>query len=239
MRGCLFTLVLAAAVIAFVILVGLPAVAAGVLTTGVRAAGLDAADTTVTVASNPPTDLLGLHADSVRVRATHATFRGVAIGSLDVTLSNVAIVDRTIGGVSGTLRDVTVPDIGGRPASLQAITLSGTGGALTASTTIPAAQAQAMVADGIASAVGTRPSSVAFSAPDRVTVRLDGLAVTGRLGVNPAGDVVATIANGPLQGQQVVVLAAGSGLPINVTAATVTPAGELRVDGNLAVGLLG
>ncbi len=239
MRGCLFTLILAVAVIAFVIAVGLPAVAAGVLTTGVRAAGLDAADTTVTVSSDPPTDLLGFHADRVRVRATHATFQGLAIGSLDVTLSDVAVVDRTVGGVSGTLHDVTVPDFGGKPAALSAITLTGTGGALTASTTIPAARAQAMLADGITTAIGMRPTSVVLAAPGKVTVKLGGLAVTGRLGVDPAGDVVATIASGPLQGQQVMLLAAGGGLPIRVTSATVTPAGDLRVDGDLSVGLLG
>ena len=68
----------AAVAIAVVVTVGLPAVAAGVLTAGVTAAGLQADDTTVTVESDPPTDLLGLHADRVRVRATDATFRGLA-----------------------------------------------------------------------------------------------------------------------------------------------------------------
>jgi hypothetical protein len=238
-RGCLFTLLLGVAVIAFVVVVGLPAVAAGALTAGVRAAGLDAADTTVTVTSDPPTDLLGLRADRVRVRATHATFRGLAIGSVDVTLTDVAIVDRTVGGVSGTLGDVTVPDVSGKPTALASITLGGTSGALTASTLIPAASAQSMLADGIASAVGTRPTSVALAAPDRVTVKFGGIGVAGRLGVDPAGDVVATIQNGPLQGQQVVVLAAGGSLPVRITAVTVTPSGDLRVDGTLAIGLLG
>jgi hypothetical protein len=239
MRGCLFTLVLAVAVIAFIVVVGLPALAAGALTDGVRAAGLDAADITVTVSSDPPTDLLGLHADRVRVRATHATFRGLAIGSLDVTLSDVAVADRTFGAVAGTLRDVTVPDIGGKPTDLAAVTLAGADGAITASTIIPAARAQGLLADGIASAIGIRPTSVEFGAPDRVTARLGVLTVTGRLGVDPAGDVIATIANGPLQGQQVVLLAAGGGLPIHVTSASVTASGDVRLDGALTVGLLG
>jgi hypothetical protein len=239
MRGCLFTLLLAVVVIAFIVVVGLPALAAGVLTTAVQAAGLDAADTTVTVSSDPPTDLLGLHADRVRVRATHATFRGLAIGRLDLTLSDVAIVDRTFGAVTGSLRDVTVPDVGGRPIDLAAVTLSGTGGALKGTTVIPAPTAQTMLADGIASAIGTRPTSVAFAAPNLVTVKLAGATVTGHLGVDPAGDVVATITGGPLQGQQVVLLAAGSALPIHVTSATVTAAGDLRIAGDLSVGLLG
>ena len=64
----------------FVVVVGLPVVAAGLVTAGLSAAGLVADDTTVTVSSDPPTDLLGLRADTVRVTATDATFRGLEIG---------------------------------------------------------------------------------------------------------------------------------------------------------------
>ena len=56
------------------------------VTAAVTAAGLQADDTTVTVSSDPPTDLIGLHADRVRVRATDATFRDLAIGELDLVL---------------------------------------------------------------------------------------------------------------------------------------------------------
>ena len=81
MRGCLFTLLLGAIVIGLFVVVVLPAIAAGALTAGVEAAGLQSDDTIVTVSSDPPTDLLGLHADQVRIRATDATFRGLEIGS--------------------------------------------------------------------------------------------------------------------------------------------------------------
>ena len=64
------------------------------VTTAVTAAGLQADDTTVTVSSDPPTDLIGLHADRVRVRATDATFRDLAIGELDLVLRDVSILDR-------------------------------------------------------------------------------------------------------------------------------------------------
>ena len=67
MRGCLFTLLLGAVAIAFLVTVGLPVVAAGVITGGLAAAGLASDDTMVRVASDPPTDLLGLHADTVTV----------------------------------------------------------------------------------------------------------------------------------------------------------------------------
>ena len=238
MRGCLFTLLLGALVGAFIVFIGLPAVAAGMLTAGVKAAGLQADDTTVTVTSDPPTDLLGLHADRVRVRATHATFRGYAIGALDVNLQDVSMLDRTAVGVAGTLTGVTIPNIGGRPLPLQTITLAGGGDAITASTTIGGADASKLVADAVESALGTRPTSVTLSSPDVVTARL-GVAVTAHLSVDAAGDLVATVANGPAAGQVVVLLRGGEDLPIRLTGVRVTSAGGLRLDGVMVVGLLG
>lgn len=236
MRGCLFTIALAAVVGALIVVVGLPAAAAGVLTAGIRAAGLDAADLTVTVASDPPTDLLGLHADRVRVRATNATFRGLKIGALDATLLDVALVDRTVGSVAGRLTGVTVPNVAGGPLGLEAITLGGTGGTVTASTTIAAADAQALVAAEIASAVGvTVPASaVHLTAPDTVTVKA-GLSVTARLSVDGAGNLVAVVPGiAP-----VTLLRSGEDVPMRLTAVRVTTAGELVLTGDLAIGLLG
>ena len=173
MRGCLFVLALGAVVAALVVVVGLPAFAAGMLTAGVGAAGLHAADTTVTVSSDPPTDLLLLHADRVRVRATNATFRGLEIGSLDVTLQDVALVDRTAAAVDGRLSGVVVPDVGARALALPEITLSGGGDTIDAGTTIGATAAGVLIADAVETDVGLRPSVVTLSAPDAVTVKLD------------------------------------------------------------------
>src|SRR5512147_270207 len=106
MRGCLFTLLLGGVALVLLVVIGLPRVAAGVLTSAVGAAGLQADDTTVTVSTDPPTDLLGLHADRVRIRATDATFRDLEIGALDIELREMAIIDRTAQEVDGRLTDV-------------------------------------------------------------------------------------------------------------------------------------
>src|SRR5215204_3593186 len=136
MRGCLFTLLLGAAAIALLVVVGLPQVFAGVMTGALTAAGLHADDTTVHVASEPPTDLLGLHADTVTVSATDATFRELAIGALDLTLHDVAILDRTADSVDGTLSDVDVTLGDGSTMRLDEIRVAGTPEAIRATTTI-------------------------------------------------------------------------------------------------------
>jgi hypothetical protein len=238
MRGCLFVVGMGALVIALVVVVGLPALAAGVLTAGVGAAGLHADDTTVTVSSDPPTDLLLLHADRVRVRATHATFRGLEIGALDVTLGDVALVDRTAASVDGRLSGVVVPNVGARSLDLPEITLSGGGDAVDAATSITATAADTLVADAIEAGLGQRPTSVTLASPDLVTVRL-GITVHARLVVTAAGDLVARVADGPAAGQDVTLLRGGEDLPIRLTGADVTAGGDLHLAGRLTVGLLG
>jgi len=238
-RGCLFTLLLGVVALAVLVTFGLPAVAAGVLTGAVTAAGLQADDTTVTVASDPPTDLIGLHADRVRIRATHATFRGLEIGTLDVTLTDVDVLGRTAEGVDGQLAQVTAPGGQTRSLTLDTIALSGGGETVIATTTVPAAEVRSRIADAVKDAVGIRPTSVTFTAPDRVEVVELGVAVHGRLVVTSAGDLVIRISDGPIAGERVALLTAGDDLPIKLTSAAVTGAGALRLTGELTVGLLG
>ena len=239
MRGCLFTLVLAAILLALLVTIGLPAVAAGVLTGAITAAGLQSDDTTVTVRSDPPTDLIGLHADRVRVLADNATFRGMAIDHLDLALQDVAIVDRTVGGVDGTLTGVTVPLDDGTKIRLDEITVAGEGTDLSATTVVPKAQVQSLISDAIERQAGIRPTAVVLTAPDRLTVKTGlGVDVAGRFVVTSGGDLVVR-AEGPLAGTDVVLLKGGQDLPLSLTGARVTPDGGLRLTGKLAISLLG
>lgn len=238
MRGCLFVLVIGALAITLGVVAGLPAVADGALTAGVSAAGLHAADTTVTVTSDPPTDLLTLHADRVRVRATHATFRGLTIGVLDVTLQDVSLVARTARVVDGRLDGVVVDNVGARPLALGSVTLSGGGTAVNATATVPGDAVGTLIADGLETQLGSRPTAITLGAPDRLTVRI-GVVVNGRLAVTSTGDLVVRVLDGPAAGQVIVLLRGAEDLPIRLTSVTVTGDGSLRLAGVLLVGLLG
>lgn len=238
MRGCLFTLLLGAVVIALIVVVGLPQIAAGMVTTAVTAAGLHADDTTVTVSSDPPTDLVGLHADRVRIRATDALFRGLAIGSLDLELGDVALLDRTIRDVDGTLKDVRVENLGGREVTLDEMTVGGESGDITASTVIPGAQAERLIADAIEERTGVRPTSVTLRSPDRLEADV-GVTVGGTLDVTVDGDVVLAVDDNPLGVESLTLVEGGGDLPIRITDVRVTRDGDLRLDGDLSIVLLG
>ena len=238
MRGCLFTLLLGGVVIGLFVVIGLPQVAAGVLTTAVAAAGLQADDTTVTVTSDPPTDLVGLHADRVRIRATDASFRGLEIGALDLELREVGILDRTVEQVAGRLTDVTVSNVGGRKVTLDAITIAGGGDEVTATTQIAGAQAEALLADAIEQRLGSRPASVSLGTPNTISVDI-GVPIDGVLDISPGGDLVAIFGDTPTGSVDITLLHAGEDLPIRLTGLVVTPGGDLRLTGDLSIGILG
>jgi hypothetical protein len=238
MRGCLFTLALGAVVIALIVVVGLPQVAAGMVTTAVTAAGLQADDTSVTVSSDPPTDLVGLRADRVRVRATDATFRDLVIGELDLVLGDVSILDRSAGSVEGTLTDVTITGLGGREVTLDEIAVAGGGDDVTATTLLDGAVAERLIADAVEERTGARPDSVSLRDPDRLVIEA-GIEVGGTLDVDRAGNLVLELDDNPLGLEEVVLLRGGEDLPIRLTDVLVTPGRDLQLDGDLAIGLLG
>jgi hypothetical protein len=239
LRGCLFTLLLGAITIGLFIVLGLPAIAAGVLTAGVTTAGLQAGDTTVTVSSDPPTDLLGLHADRVHLTASDAMFRGLRIGSVDVTLAGMSLVDRMADAVDGRLRDVVLPDVGGTPLEIATVRLGGGGDEVTVSASVPGTRVEGLIADAVERELGTRPSAVSLSSPDRLTVSFGAKApVEARFLVTPAGDLVARITSGAAKGREAVVIAA-DGLPFRLTDVAVTGSGDVQLDGGLSIGLFG
>lgn len=239
MRGCLYTLFLAAVALALLVGVALPAVAAGMLTGAVTTVGLQSADTTVTVSSDPPTGLLLLRADRVHITATNATFHGLQIGSLDITLTGVSLLDRSAQGVDGRLDHVVATGLGVALVNLGTIQLGGGGDTVTVAATMPAAEAQILMSDAVRTSLGVSPASLSLTSPDGVQAVVAGVTVHARLSATSTGDLIATVLDGPSTGRAVTVLTPGPDFPIQVTQATVTAAGALRLRGVLTFGLLG
>ena len=237
MSGCLFTLALGAVVIFLALTLGLPALAEGLVGGALSAAGLQADDTRVDVTTEPTTELLTLHADRVRVTATKATFRGMEIDRFDLTLGDVALLDRTAGTVDGELSGVTVTDLPGGPVTLRQLTISGGGDAINAATTVPNADVEALIADGVERSTGARPSAIGLAAPDLVTVKVAGTTTHAQLVVTDTGNLALLAKDGPAAGSQETLLRGGQDLPVKLTQVKVTSSGDLKVSGRLSVGL--
>jgi hypothetical protein len=187
-RGCLVTL-------AVLVLIGIAATwfalppVAGTLAQGALvAAGFNADEMTVTVSADPPPQLLTLRADEVRIQANNARYRGLEAGTVDVTLGDVRLADRTFGRIRGTLDLVTLDgDSGAADLEIPHVALDGTGEEVRASLSVPASTVEALATAAVVKAVGIAPSSVVLVAPDRIRIEVGGVPIEARLALGPTG----------------------------------------------------
>jgi hypothetical protein len=190
MRGCLTWFFVVLAVLLGATWAFAPGVAAGLVSAGLGTAGFESADKSVTVVADPPIELLTLRADKVRVQATNATFSGLAIGSVDLTLGGVGLMGRQADSVDGTLTGVKVPTALGSAANLTSVGLSGPSSDLRAIVTLSLKDVQALASAAVEGQLGSSATKVTLTAPDKVTVSASGLNVRGRLVVDKGGGLV-------------------------------------------------
>ena len=230
MRGCLTLLLMLVAILLVASWLFLPAVAAGAIDRGLGLAGFDGGTRRVTVAASSPLDLLTLHADSVHVEATDAVYHGLRIAAVDVTLGDVALLDRTAETVAGTLSTVQFDSTDGIPITLDSIHLSGSGTAVAATISVTAAEFRALATAAVKRALGTTPSKVTLAAPDKVTVAVGGHTVAGRLAVDAGGGLVfrPNAAGGSVPAS-VDIVRPGPDVPIRLEGVTVGPSGATVV----------
>jgi hypothetical protein len=230
MRGCLTMLLLLAALFLIVSWLFLPAVAAGAIDRGLDLAGFAGSDRRVTVVASPPLDLLALHADSVEVEATDVVYRGLRIADVDVTLGDVALLDRTAQTIAGTLSTVEFDATDGTPITLDSVRLSGSGTAVAATISLTADDFRDLATAAVKRTLGTTPSKVTLAAPDKVTVVVGGHSVAGRLGVDAGGGLVFRPgAPGGSVPASVDIVRPGPDVPIRLEGVTVGPSGATLV----------
>jgi hypothetical protein len=242
MRGCLFIVALGGVVLALVVILAVPAFAASLIGASLGAAGLESDDTQVDVVGDGPLGLLGGTAATVRVRADNATFRNMAIASLDITLRDVSLLSRRAEGLTGRLDGVIVPGDGGAAGddgiNLRRIVLEGPTANVRAVALVDAAEVLVLVSDGVHDAIGLRPRDVRLDGADRLTIDLTLFQVRGSLAINEAGALVLRASEGPFAGTGGIILfEPGRSVPLRLTAVRVVPDG-LELTGRLTERLL-
>ncbi|HTC86247.1 MAG TPA: hypothetical protein VK656_06060, partial [Candidatus Acidoferrum sp.] len=202
----------------------LPVVAGPIVVGALGLAGFSASDEHVTVTAAPPIELAALHADRIHLTANKATFQGVTMSSIDLTLDDVALLDRTAGAVSGTLTGVRMAPQNGPVVTIASVSLSGTGTDIEAILALSPADVNAVASGAIRAALGGTPSKVTLAAPDKATVVVNGVTVSGRLVVDAAGTLAFRPSKivGGFQGQ-VELMAPGPAVPFHISTVTVTP----------------
>ncbi len=228
MRGCLITIAALVLVMGTAAWFLLPPVAGTVAEGALVAAGFDADTSTVTVDSDPPLKLLTLKADALRIRATNVAFRGVEAASADITLSDVAVVDQSFRTLKGSLKGVRFKPEHGAELGVPLVELSGTPHQVTATLTLPKADAEALAVAAVENAVGITPSSVVLTAPDRVAMTVGGLTVNARLRVGADGSLDLVPPSGSDLGS-VELVSPGVELPVRVESFTIVDGGLILV----------
>jgi len=215
MRGCLITIAALVVVMVTAAWFLLPPLAGTVAEGALVAAGFKADTSTVTVGSDPPLKLLTLTADALRIRATNVAFRGVEAASADITLTDVAVVDQSFKTLTGSLKGVRFKPEHGAELGVPLVDLSGTPDQVTATLTLPKADAEALAVAAVENAVGITPSSVALTSPDKVRVTAGGLTVDARLRVGDDGSLDLIAPSGSDLGA-VELISPGVELPVRV-----------------------
>jgi hypothetical protein len=188
MRGCLSVLLLAAVFVLGLAWFGGPALAGTVVERSMTAAGFVAADTSVSVTSEPPLELLTGHADRVVIKGRNATLRDIRAASLSLTLSNVDLVGRRFARVDGTLDNVSIDASDGTVINARSITVRGPADATTATIRLAEDVVKRLLTDGIRAQAGLGVGSVTLSPPNRIKFTA-GLSIDGRFDVGSDGSL--------------------------------------------------
>ncbi len=228
MRGCLITIAALTVVMVTAAWFLLPPLAGTVAEGALVAAGFKADTSTVTVESDPPLKLLGLTADALRIRATNIAFRGVEAASADITLGDVAVVDQSFKTLKGSLKGVRFKPEHGAELGVPLVELSGTADQVTATLTLPKADAEALAVAAVENAVGITPSSVSLTSPDNVRLTAGGLTVAARLRVGDDGSLDLVAPSGSDLGS-VELISPGVELPVRVESYKIVDGGLILV----------
>jgi hypothetical protein len=227
-RGCLLSIGVFVVIVLGVLWFALPPVIGGLAVGALENAGVHGTATHVDVAADPPLRLLLLQADRVRVTSTDASIRNVHADTVDVLLRGVSIGGRTFDFIEGSMTGLTVTPDSGPPFKAQSVQITGPAEAARVAITVDNANVQRLVSSAVTASTGQSVSAVRLASPDRVTVTTPAGAVSGRLSVTPAGDLVLQ----PSTGGTINLVGTGPNQPVRLQSVQVAGTG-LEVAGTV------
>ena len=179
MAGFLRFLALFVVLVAFLALVVLPLAAAPILTQMVRDMGLRSDSLSVSVALFDPTLMFG-RSRSLHISATNVDLSPAAIATLELTLGNVSLFDRTWQTVDGEITNISLTSRGDT-VNVGSVRVTGPANAASATARLTAVESEALIRFA-AEREGLALDGVEFS-NEGVRVTIDGVQGQARLEV--------------------------------------------------------
>jgi hypothetical protein len=232
-RGCLFVLVVAAAVLGTAAWFGSPIVAERVISGALQNAGFRAASSTVTATSSPPLKLLIGRADRVEIVGTGVDFRTFHAASLDVVMTDVDVLNRTAGWIRGRITGADLATTAGEPTSADVV-IDGAANEAGAEIVVDAATVSRAVKATFEQKFDVAVTGTQLIAPDILRITAPGITVEGRLLVDSSGAIAfsTSIGSSPI-------LSLDPSFPLRFRSVRID-AGDLRITATLdAEALLG
>ena len=226
MRGCLFVLVLAAIVLAVFAWFGAPLVATTVIQAGLDNAGYRAATSTVSVTSDPPPRLLLGQADRVEIAGTDVDFRTFHASRLELTLTDVNVIARTAGHISGEIDGAELKTTDPVP-TVADVTIDGAASGAAATIVVDGATIDRLVKAAFQAKFGVTVTSTELVAPATLRVSAPGATVEGAFVVGPDNAISLQTRLGSTE-----VFRLDPSFPLRFDAIAVE-GGNLRIDGTL------
>jgi hypothetical protein len=225
-RGCLFVLVLAAAVLGAGAWFGSPAVASALIQTALEGGGYHASTSTVRATSDPPPKLLTGRVDRVQIAGTDVDFRTFHAASLDLVLTDVDLFARTAGGVSGRIDAAEMKTADGVTA-LADVSIEGTGSAAAATITVGRGVVEQVARETFEREFGVTVTAIALVEPDILRISSDRTTVEGKLEIDAAGSIALRTLLG-----STTILTFDPSFPLRLVDVGVA-GGDLRIDATL------
>ena len=188
MRGCLFILVLGTLVLGAAAWFGAPILASSVISTALQNGGYHASSSTVTATSNPPLKLLLGRADRVEIAGTGVDFRTFHAASLDLVLTNVDVVARTAGHITGRITGAALKTADGEPTTAD-VDIDGAADAAAATIVVDAATVDRVVKATLQRTFGVAVTRTELIAPATLRITAAGVSIEGHLEIDASGAI--------------------------------------------------